>query len=358
MHQTSDGQNYAPKGISRPVCEKGEFPVGVIGLDHGHIYGMCNGLVEAGATIALVWDLDPVKLKKFIQEYPDAAIAKSEEEVLENQQIRLIASAAIPCRRGELGIRVMKHGKDYFTDKPPFTTMEQLKDAKEWVRKSGCKFAVYYSERLHVEGAVYVGELIRKGAVGRVVQVMGWGPHRANLEQRPEWFFDKQQYGGILVDTGCHQIEQILSYAGAKNASIKYSQVSNYKYKDFPGMEDFGSIDLVCDNGVSGYCRVDWLTPDGLSVWGDGRTLIIGTTGYIELRKYVNIATDTSGDHVFLVNEEGEQHFEAAGTCGFPFFGQLIRDCLDRTETAMDQELVFKAIELAIEAEEKAERIE
>jgi len=103
---------------------------------------------------------------------------------------------------------------------------------------------------------------------------------------------------------------------------------------------------------------VDWYTPDGLGTWGDGRTFLLGTDGYIEMRKYIDVARDRQGDHLYLVNNEGEQHLSLHGQVGFPFFGQLILDCLNRTETAMTQEHAFKAAELCLKAQALAVRIE
>jgi predicted dehydrogenase len=354
MQIKNDGQTYAPKGKANPVCEAGEFPVGVIGLDHGHISGMCNGLSEAGADIAMVWDPDSARVKAFLKIYPGAKAAASRDEVLKNRDIRLIASAAIPGDRCGIGIEAMENGKDYFADKPPLINAEQLEAARDAVKRTGRKFSAYYAGHIHVEGAVYAENLIRENAIGRVVQVLVCCPHRAAPGTRPDWFFDKKQYGGILVDIGSHQVAQILSFAGASGARITQSYVANYKHRRWPDFEDFGDVTMICDNGVSGYFRVDWFTPDGLGAWGDGRTIILGTEGYIEIRKYIDIASDADGDHVYLVNHKGEQHIRAAGTCGFPFFGKFIRDCLDRTETAAAQDYIFKVMELAIEAQEKA----
>lgn len=356
MQKKADGQNYAPKGVTKPVCGPDEFPVGIIGLDHGHIYGMCNGLREAGARISLVWDKDPAKMDAFLKKFPQATGASCASQVLEDRHIKLIASAAIPYQRCEIGIQAMEHGKDFFADKPPFTTKEQVRLARAATEETQRKYSVYYSERLHVEAAVYAENLVNQGAVGKVVQIMSWGPHRASVKQRPDWFFDKKFYGGILVDIGCHQIEQILTYSGASSAEIASSRTVNFNHPGWPEFEDFGEASMICDNGASGYFRVDWFTPDGLCAWGDGRTIILGTDGYIEIRKYLDLAADTEGDHVFLANHEGEYHFKAAGACGFPFFGRFIRDCLDRTENAMTQEHAFTAIELALDAQEKARR--
>lgn len=356
--QNKDGMNYAPQGKLNPVCGKGEFSFGVIGLDHGHIYGMCNGLMEAGAELKFVYDPDPAKIKAFCQAFPSVKVAASEEELLNDESIRLVAGAAIPSERCALGLRVMSSGKDYFTDKTPFTTLGQLAQARMKTKETGLKYAVYYSERLHVESAVFAGQLIKEGAIGRVVQVIGTGPHRINAAARPDWFFKHETYGGILCDIGSHQIEQFLYYSGAKDAKVLHSKVANYKHKQYPELEDFGDATLVADNGATNYFRVDWLTPDGLGTWGDGRTIILGTDGYIELRKYIDVARETDGDHLYLVNHEAEQHFTLKGKVGCPFFGQLILDCLHRTENAMTQEHAFKAAELCLLAQQQAVRIE
>lgn len=352
------GMHYAPSGKPSPVVNIGEFVFAAISLEHGHIYGMCNGLIEAGATLKWVYDADKEKVTSFIKKYPNVKIAHSEKEILEDSEVKLIAGAAVPNLRCELGLRVMNSGKDYFTDKAPFTTLEQLAMAKNAVLETGMKYMVYFSERIHVEAAIYAGTLINQGAIGRVLQVIGMGPHRLSAPIRPEWFFEKKKYGGIHCDIGIHQIEQFLSYSGATNATVTKSQVANYNHHEYPELEDFGDAMLLGENGATQYFRVDWFTPDGLSTWGDGRTFILGTDGYIELRKYVNVGmNDKTKDHVFLVNKDGEQHFNVDGKIDFPFFGQLILDCINRTENAMTQEHAFKAAELSLIAQNMALRI-
>ena len=351
------GMNYAPKGKPNKVCKEGEFAFAAVSLDHGHIYGMSNGLLEAGAQLKWVYDPDPAKVEKFCKTFPQAKVARSEDEVLSDSSVQLVAGAAITSERCALGLRVMDAGKDYFTDKAPLTTLEQLQQAKDKVRETGKKYAVYYSERLHVESAVFAGQLIEQGAIGRVVQVIGLGPHRLG-QGRPNWFFEKSQYGGILCDIGSHQIEQFLYYTGANDATVQYSRLANYNHKDHPNFEDFGDAALVADNGAAGYFRVDWFTPDGLGTWGDGRLFIQGTEGYIELRKYIDIARDLQCDHVYLVNKEKEQYIPVSGKVGYPFFGNLILDCMNRTETAMTQEHAFKAAELCVKTQMQAVQIE
>ena len=352
---TGPAEKYAPDSKAGPVVRPGEFIFAAVYLDHGHINNQTQGLLEAGATLKWVFDPDQQKVAKFLQRFPAANAARSLEEILDDPAVRLVAAAAIPCDRGPLGCRVLRSGKDYFTDKAPLTTLAQLADARATVGATGGKFMVYYSERLHVECAVHAGTIVHSGAIGRVIQVLGLGPHRLNRSQRPAWFFQRAAYGGILCDIGSHQFEQFLHYSGATDATILHARTGNYANPADAGFEDFGEASLVGDNGANNYVRVDWFTPDGLGTWGDGRTIVLGTEGTIELRKYLDVGRSRTPDHLVIVDRQGEHHLELQGRVGYPYFGQLIRDCLDRTETAMTQAHAFKAAELSIRAQLLAE---
>ena len=355
--QKADGMNYAPQGKPSPVVSRGEFTFAAAHLDHGHIYGQCNGLLEAGADLKWVYDPDAKKVAAFVAKYPQARIARSLDEILADSSVHLVTAAAVPCDRGPIGVRVMEADKDYFTDKTPFTTLNQLDAAKAAVARTGRKYMVYFSERLHVESGMYATDLIAGGAIGRVIQVIGLGPHRLGKANRPDWFFEKAKFGGILTDIGSHQFEQFLTYTGATDATVTQAAVGNFANPDKPEFEDFGEASLLGDNGSSNYIRVDWFTPNGLSTWGDGRTVILGTKGYIELRKYVDVGRDKTGDNVYIVDEAGERHLNVAGQVGFRFFGELILDCLSRTEKAMTQAHAFKAAELCLRAQLAARKI-
>jgi predicted dehydrogenase len=341
--QKADGMNYAPQGKPRPVVKPGEFVFAATHLEHGHIYGQCNGLLEAGAELKWVYDPDPAKVEAFRAKYPQVKVARSYEEVLADTQVKLVAAAAVPSERAEIGVRAMEAGKDYFTDKTPFTAMAQLDAAKAAVARTGRKYMVYYSERLHVESAMYATDFVASGAIGRVIQVLGLGPHRLGKPGRPAWFWERAKYGGILCDIGSHQFEQFLTFSGATDASVTQAAVGNFENGDHPEFEDFGEASLLGDNGASNYVRVDWFTPDGLGTWGDGRTLILGTKGYVELRKYIDVGRDKAGDNVYIVDDTGERRLNVTGQVGFRFFGELILDCLNHTEKAMTQAHAFKA---------------
>ena len=171
----------------------------------------------------------------------------------------------------------------------------------------------------------------------------------------PEWFFIKEKYGGILTDIGSHNFDQFLHFTGSTAAEIVSAQVANFHHPQHPELEDFGDVVVRGNSGV-GYLRVDWFTPNGLGVWGDGRMFITGTEGYIELRKYIDIAGRPGGDHLFLVDQQDIQYIDCKDV-PLPYGYQLIADISNRTETAMTQAHSFLAMELAIKAENMAYRL-
>ena len=350
-----DGANYAPTGEAEKVVAPGEFLFAAAFLDHGHIYGQTNGLVDAGATLKYVYDPDPYKVARFVEAYPSVTVAHSFQQILDDPALKLVNAAAVPNERAGIGVQVMESGKDYFTDKSPFTSLEQLAIVKEAVVSSGQKYAVYYAERVHNDAAWRAGELIACGAIGRVLQVLNLAPHRLAKNTRPDWFFNKQCYGGILTDIGSHQVEQFLTYADCSTATVNFARVENFGHPDKPDLEDFGEMSLTGDNGASFYTRVDWYTPDGLRTWGDGRTFIVGTEGTIELRKYLDVTGQAPSSTLILVNGAGESTEECLNKTGFPFFGQLIVDCIQRTENAMSQDHAFKAAEISMLAQNTAD---
>ncbi|WP_371193796.1 Gfo/Idh/MocA family protein [Glaciecola sp. SC05] len=350
-----DGATYAPLGNAKPVVQPNEFFFSVAYLDHGHIYGQTNGLLQAGATLRYVFDSDPKRLEDFCQKYPQAIVAERFEQILSDDSTQLVVSAAIPNLRANIGKQVMLAGKDYFTDKSPFTTLEQLSEIKQIAKTTQRLYSVYYAERLHNEAAWHAGELIKQGAIGEVIQVINIAPHRLSKEKRPDWFFDKQQYGGILTDIGSHQVEQFLTYGDVQEASINFARVANVANADKPQLEDFGEVSMTASNGVSFYARVDWFTPDGQATWGDGRSFIMGTKGTIECRKYIDIGRQAPASKVFLSDADGEHEIDCLGQSSFPFFGELILDCIHRTENSMTQAHVFKAAELSMLAQRLAD---
>lgn len=344
--------------VQERVAEPSKGPrlrFSVVGINHGHIHGQIGAVTRGGGQLVSFYAKEPDLAADFAKRYPQARQARAEQEVLEDDSVQLVLSAAIPSERAPLGVRVMRHGKDYMADKPGITTLEQLAEVRRVQRETRRIYSIMYSERFENAATVRAGELVKAGAVGRVIQTIGLGPHRINNGRRDPWFYDRKRFGGIICDIGSHQADQFLYFTGSTRAEVAASQVGNVQHPQHPDFEDFGDMMLRGDGGT-GYVRVDWFTPDGLSTWGDGRLTILGTDGYIEIRKNVDIAGRPGGSHLFLVDNRETRHIDCRGV-PLPYGGQLVDDILNRTETAMSQEHCFLATELALKAQKQARRL-
>lgn len=347
--------NYAPApGPATRVVEPGAFAFAAAYFDHGHIYGQIQGLAAAGATLKYIYEPDAARHENVRRDHPQAKVAASFEQILDDPEVRLVTAAAIPQLRAGIGLKVMAAGKDYLTDKSPFTTLAQLEEVRGAVTRTGRKYMVCYSERLLSESAYHAGVLIRQGAIGRVLQVLNLAPHNLAAKNRPAWFFRKEACGGIITDIGSHQFEQFLHYTGDADATIDAARADNLGHPEYPEFEDFGEALLTTASGASCYCRVDWFNPAGSKTWGDGRTFVLGSDGYLEIRKMRDLCQG-AGDVIYLVDGKDEQRIECAGKVGQPFFGAFLLDCLHRTEAAMSQAHAFKAAELSMQAQAMAD---
>lgn len=331
----------------------------VIGLDHGHIMSMTAAVLRGGGQLVSVLStnkdgLKDKQLAEFRARFGDIPEAPNEDAILQDRSIQLVIAAPVPDQRAPLGIRVMKAEKDFLSDKPAITSLAQLAAVRKAIRETKRKFAVMYSERLEVPAAVKAGELVHSGAIGKVIQTVNLAPHRLKAPTRPAWFFDKKRYGGILTDIGSHQADQFLFYTGTTKAQVVASQTGNLAHPAYPEFEDFGDM-LLTGNGGAGYVRVDWFTPDGLATWGDGRLFILGTEGYIELRKYIDLLGRPGTNHLLIVDHKEARYLDCS-KLDLPFGREFVADIVNRTEVAQNQEQALLAAELVLKAQKNATR--
>ncbi len=327
--------------------------LGILGIDHGHIFGMLSNMIKEGCTADHWWtDGQAVTQSKFTEVFPDL-IKTEKSRILEDNSIDMVLISSIPSDRAALAIEAMKAGKDVMVDKPGCTTLAQLEDIKATQKETGRIWSVNFSERFEVPSVTKASALVADGAIGRVIQTVNLAPHKQNLKTRPPWYFERDKYGGILTDIGSHQIDQFLHFTGSDTVEIAHALVENTTRQEYPGFQDYGEMTLTGDKG-HGYVRLDWFTPDGLPTWGDGRLFILGTEGTIECRKYTDIGQTHRTNTLYLVN--GSENLKIDCTDEpLPYFANLIKDVRDRSETANPQAKTFQTMELAIKAQMKAE---
>jgi len=354
---------FSTKGIARlpkesiyPATGAARIRFSVININHNHINSMTEAVKRGGGELVSLYAKEPELVAAFKRQFPEAKLAASEKEILEDNSIQVILSSGIPDERAPLGVRAMQHGKDYLVDKPGIITLEQLAEVRRVQKETKRIYSIMYSERFENKATVKAGELVKAGAIGKVIQTIGMGPHRMSPKTRPEWFFDKKRYGGIITDIGSHQFDQYLFFTGTTKAEVVASQIANTNHPQYPKFEDFGDV-MLNGNGGMGYIRVDWFTPDGLASWGDGKLTILGTDGFIEIRKNVDIASGhAGGNHLYLVDQKETKYIDCNKE-PLPFGGLFVDDVVNRTETAMPQEHCFLATELALKAQKNAKVI-
>ena len=346
------------------AAPKHHIRFGVCGMSHDHIYGMSGAIERGGGELVVAWGDEEDKIAAFKQRFPNVKFAKTKDEVLDDPSLQLVLSSQKANERAGIGIRAMKNGKDFLADKPGITTLEDLAAVRKTIEETKRIYGILYSERLEVKAAVHAGELIKQGAIGKVIQTINIAPHQVNqrpgfdgggLGSRPAWFYNDVQYGGILCDIGSHQVDQFLFYTGSKTAEVVSAQVANVRHPDFPHFQDFGDMTLRGDAGL-GYVRLDWFTPRGLGTWGDGRLFVLGTDGYIELRKYTNVAVKAQGNNLFIVDGKEARYIDCSAM-PLPFGPQFVEDIVNRTHLAQDQTQCLLAAELSIKAQKSAARV-
>jgi len=329
------------------------FRFAALGLDHRHIYGMSEGMIAAGCSFAGFWtEGAPQPLAGFLKRFPDVPRI-SLDAILGDESIALVLIAAPPVERARLALQAMRAGKDVMLDKPGCLTLAELNEIEHTIADTGRIWSVDFSERFEVPATTLADQLLSEGKIGRLVHILSQGPHRLNEKMRPDWFWHPRDYGGILGDIGTHQIDQILHFARATTAEVTHAEVANLNTPAHPVFQDFGEMILRAGD-VRAYVRLDWFTPDAAPNWGDGRLTLLGTEGFIELRKYMDIGGQDGTDHVILVNGTELTRFDASDA-GTPYFAHLRDDVINRTETACPQRHTLTVMRLAIEAQAKAD---
>ena len=200
-----------------------------VGLDHRHIYDQVSSLIAAGGECVGWWTQDPSvqTVAGFVELFPQIPYVADRRRFLDDPAVHLITCAAIPCDRAAHAVEAMRAGKDFMVDKPGLTTFAQLDEVRRVQAETKRIFSVDFTERFEVKSTTRAAELVKAGAIGNVVHIVGLGPHRLNRHLRPQWFFDKKAYGGILVDIASHQFDQFLYFTGATDARIRSARATN-----------------------------------------------------------------------------------------------------------------------------------
>jgi predicted dehydrogenase len=332
----------------------------VVGLNHAHIYGQTQGLLDTGK-----WRLKHVHaeetdlLKVFQERYPDATAAASVDDVLGDPEVELVASAAINAHRGPLAVRTLEAGKHFFVDKPCVTTLEHLEAVKSAVEATGRRWFAFFGEMVTDAAVEWVHDQVAKGNLGEPVHFMGLGPHTLRFASRPAWFWKADLYGGILNDIASHQMAQFI-YWMLQDPVPQFSRVGNLHHPEVPEFEDFGDALVTGSKGATGYFRVDWFTPEGMPVFGDIRQQFITTEATVEHRKTIDIGAPEGhrAPRLIVTRKSSGPECVDLQDAKAPFFDRLTSDVEQGSETAIPFSLSYTASKTILELQRDAVALE
>ncbi len=327
-----------------------------------HVMLQIRTLIAGGGTFLSYYEPDDALAVQIANAWPHAKRTSSFEEILADSHVDMVTTSAIPNKRADIAVRAMRSGKDVLIDKAPCLTLNELEMLMEMQAQTKRIYAVFFSEHYANPATVEALRMVRSGSIGKLVHFSASAPHRLDAGIRQPWFFDEAQNGGILADIGSHQFEQFLSATGSNSAVIDWSRVSNLTHPELQGFSTMGEVCMHAGD-VHGYFRVDWLSPEGLPsrnddgfVWGDGRLVLTGTSGTIEVRKNIDVAGRPDGNHLILVTGSDIQYIDCKQAIT-SFGGDLISDVIERPDRAVIQSRCFASIRLSLEAQAKATRI-
>lgn len=326
--------------------------IGVIGIEHLHVFELVDGLLGAGAVAIAHADCDD-SLGALYADWQPASQIMGVEQVLHDDRIDLVVVCGVPSERAAVTCAALHAGKDVLSAKPGVTTAAQLDAVRSAVTASGRRWWVLFSERFANPAVLHAVALARAGAVGDVVAVTGSAPHRLGPDARPEWFFDAERSGGILVDLATHQVDQFLAVTGADPSQVAVVSAAVGAVKDWGsderrvGFHDIGEL-VLAGPGVRGQHRVDFLEPDGFPTWGDTRLMVTGTDGRMEVR--IDVHADGGHDPaaVWVTDHVGVRRLRPASE---PTWARdLLADRVDDGERFMSRHHPFDVAAIVLAA--------
>jgi predicted dehydrogenase len=326
----------------------------VVGIEHLHAFELVDGLLGAGA-VDVGHAARPGPLLDMYEQWRTDSPRLDTDEALTRGDVDLVVLAGVPAERAAHAITALDAGRSVLSDKPGVTTLDQLTDVIAAEMYGDQRWWVLFSERFGNRAVTEAIARAHAGAIGRIVDVVGLGPHTLAADSRPDWFWSPAQSGGILGDIATHQIDQFCATvdpACETEIHVTSSSVGNVACPDHPEMEDIGRLSLE-GGGATGNHRVDYLTAAGLGSWGDCRLMITGTEGTLEVRANIDPTGDDGGEHLIQVDASGTTRIDTSGVA-IDWAQRLLADLVDGGDRLMSAAHVHRVCRLALTAQHEA----
>lgn len=261
-----------------------ELRVAMAGLAHGHGTGFLKSLSALpGVKIVGFFDSENPQAAKQASEEFGTPVYEDLEQLLRHAGANMMLTAAVNDKKSQYIVQALDAGLHCMADKPLVSSMEELESIERALeRNKSSKLYLMLTERFNA-ALVAAKQIVDRGEIGRVTNIVAIRPHRLNPEARPAWMFDSRRYGGILNDIGIHDLDIARWFTGNEMDRVLAASTSNHRSCCFTDFNDNGEAMVRMKDGAIAFIYVHWMTPDAYPAHGETRFIITGTRGQIEV---------------------------------------------------------------------------
>ena len=303
--------------------------IGLVGAA-GHVNYVTTGIQELGdaALVAVAPGCpaeDGARLRKIGGE---TATFYADYHDLLAQVLDIVAVSPLYYLHAEVTVAALRAGHAVYCEKPLALTLESLADVREAQAASGLPIGIMLDFRYHPTFHA-ARRLVAEGAIG--TPTVAYGQKSYKRGNRPDFYRQRETFGGITPWVGIHAIDWVRYVAGVDYRAVTSQHVKLHR-PDYPDMEDAATCIYELANGGSAVMSFDFLRPAGAPTHGDDRLRILGEKGALEIREDCGLE---------LITADGVQTIEPAAPPhgSFADFALSVIDpghtCITSTEDAL-----------------------
>jgi len=225
--------------------------IGYGGMGRGYHRKWLNGptLGAKGFRLCGIWDIDPERCRLAEEEDGVHAYA-SEEELLADENVKMIVAAVPNDQHFGVCTRAMKAGKGVICEKPCPMSSEELRLMRQCAEENGVVFTVHQNRRWDADFHT-VKNAIASGALGEVYRIESKVYGSRGIPG--DWRKLKACGGGMILDWGVHLLDQAQQYTKGKKLLSLYCET---EYAHGGECDDGFTVTLKYEGGLTYFIEV------------------------------------------------------------------------------------------------------
>ena len=239
-----------------------------------------------------------------------------------------------------MSIEALQRSIHVFCEKPVSLNLNELEKLRNvLVGKPEVHFSAMMG--LRYNPAFYTAwGLVQQGAIGKVRLLNGQKSYKLGV--RPDYYRQRETYGGTIPWVGSHAIDWIHWFSQAQFLSVSayHSTLGN---RGLGTLEATALCQFKLTDDIMASVTVDYLRPSQSTTHGDDRLRVVGTEGVVEVRH----------GEVFLINSGGEQN--PAVACERQIFVDFIHQIQGKTKSLLQPGDILSVTEACLLARQSAD---